>query len=193
MTKLLIIKIEAEFDFTPYLHKFPAHIQLQILAPFHYKDKVVAFTSALIKYHYLPMILNTKSAEIKLSDYGKPYFINQQNIDFNISHSGEYVVVATTESGRIGVDIELIDQEIDLSLGAVAFTQSECNYIDTYLDFFILWTKKEAYLKYLGTGFMEDSFLNTALTNSLDEVFNNHQIQSIIFDKNYVLSVCSSK
>lgn len=193
MNKLLVIKIETEFDFRPYLYMFPNHIQIQILAPYHYKDKVIAFTSALLKYHYLPTLLNTKAAEMKLSNYGKPYFTNHHNFDFNISHSGEYVVIAVTENGKIGVDIELIDQEIDLSLGTVVFTQSEYNYIDTYLDFFILWTKKEAYLKCIGTGFMEEPSLNTAFSNYLDEVFDGHQLQSMIFDKNYLLSVCSSK
>jgi len=192
MLKLLIIKIKTEFDFAPYLYIFPVNIRLEIMALSQHSDKAIAFTSALLKYHYLPNLLNSP-LKIQLNRYGKPYLVDYPNIDFSISHSGEYVVMGIKENGQIGVDLELINKDIDLSISSLAFSTSECRFVDTYMDFFILWTKKEAYLKCLGTGFMEESMLNTAFNNNLDEAFDSYQFQSIIFDEKYILSICISE
>ena len=90
---------------------------------------------------------------LKYSDYGKPYLPGEQ-IDFSISHSGKLVVCAVCPDGKVGVDIELI-QEVDISEFDTHLTASEWNYISevneswAFLDY---WTKKEAILKGTGCG-----------------------------------------
>lgn len=159
----------------------------------HHRDKVTAFTSAILKYYYLPALLGIRSTEIRLgvSNYGKPYLLDYPEVDFSISHSGEYVVLAVIFGKKIWVDIELIDKNIDLTMKSIIFSESECKLIDNYFDFFVLWTKMEAYLKCLGSGFankVENLHLNTGLS----QVLGNFQIETVLFKSDFSLSVCIS-
>jgi 4'-phosphopantetheinyl transferase len=84
---------------------------------------------------------------------GRPFLGG--GMDFNISHSGEYVVCALCREGRVGIDIEKI-RPIDVTdfQGQMtprqweAIVASECPE-DT---FFRLWTQKEAVIKADGGG-----------------------------------------
>jgi 4'-phosphopantetheinyl transferase len=78
------------------------------------------------------------------------------NIHFNISHAGEWVLCAISNT-EIGIDIELI-QPIDLDIAKYYF--SEVEYMDLQRKegaekvsyFFDLWTLKESYIKARGMG-----------------------------------------
>lgn len=99
-------------------------------------------------------------------EHGRPYLTHLPagtQIDFNISHAGHYVVVALATSTakepppRIGVDIELPHPHMNYSRIASRFFTSEesatlASASDKENTFLTLWTRKEAYLKYLGTG-----------------------------------------
>jgi len=148
----------------------------------------------MLKYYYLPVLLGIKPTEIQLgvSHYGKPYLLNCPLIDFSISHSGEYVALAVAFGKKIGTDIELIDKDIDLTMKSIIFSELECSLINNYNNFFVLWTKKESYLKCLGLGFGNEIYQHTKLNNSLLESFNQHEINSFIFKENYILSICVS-
>ena len=50
--------------------------------------------------------------EIGLGEYGKPYLAAHPGIEFNISHSGLYVVVAVSDV-PVGIDVEEV-QDRDL-------------------------------------------------------------------------------
>lgn len=76
-------------------------------------------------------------------------------IAFNVSHSGDWVVLAIGREQSIGVDIEKIKRNIDVrSLAARFFEPSEIELIQTADDphtmFFQLWVRKEAYIKARG-------------------------------------------
>ncbi len=109
-------------------------------------------------------------AEIPFSDgylthnFGKPFLPNTE-VEFNLSHAGEWVMCAVTESGAgqgIGCDVEKIDPAHAtriLSFEARGgkfrlFTASERAFLDAAADeaeridrFFRLWTLKESYAK----------------------------------------------
>lgn len=96
---------------------------------------------------------------------GKP-FAKDIPIEFNISHSGNMVVCAVSDS-PIGIDIEQI-RPVDLSVAKRICTENELIYIfgknpetsefkisydkEILRRFFKIWTIKEAYAKNIGTG-----------------------------------------
>ncbi len=89
-------------------------------------------------------------------DGGKPFLNEYPDIDFNISHTKGMIVCGITDKGKIGVDIEHL-RKVHKGVSAKVFHCDEIAYIDLSSDdsenrFFEIWTKKEAYTKYLGTG-----------------------------------------
>lgn len=89
-----------------------------------------------------PVVLRTEK--------GKPYF-KDLPLKFSVSHSDGKVVVAVSDK-EIGVDI----QHVKPRSPAVAkrfFTFEECTYVgDDIARFYEIWTKKEAYGKWEGSG-----------------------------------------
>lgn len=95
---------------------------------------------------------------------GKPYVKDLPGVHFNLSHSGRYVAVAVGDS-EVGLDVERLREDRDLfALAKRFFTGEEGRHLAAASDpgrcFFELWTAKESYLKYLGTGLRKkpDSF-----------------------------------
>ncbi len=94
---------------------------------------------------------------IKRTEAGKPFAFGL-DIHFSISHSKDMVVCAVSHK-NIGADVELV-RDIDLRILSLAGTESDREFI--YAEglsdeerrdrFFKLWTAKEAYFKFCGTG-----------------------------------------
>lgn len=120
-------------------------------------DKIRCLIAELLVRHLLAehFGVNPTSLLIRYSRYGKPYLENS-NIHFNISHSGDWVVCAMGDS-EIGVDIEVMKQ-IDFHAVYHYFSNTEIERLDavdlvTNPDaFYQIWTLKESYVKYLGLG-----------------------------------------
>ncbi|UOY05738.1 4'-phosphopantetheinyl transferase superfamily protein [Muricauda sp. SCSIO 64092] len=88
--------------------------------------------------------------------YGRPRLPGlSDTLDFNISHSGQFVVCAISDSIPVGIDIEKIKKiEID-SFKSYMTAQEYRNIIyseKSQEEFFGYWTKKEAVLKAIGRG-----------------------------------------
>lgn len=123
-------------------------------------------------------------------DGGKP-FVEKLDVEFSVSHSDEMVVCAVS-SKPIGIDIEKI-RPIDLKIARRVCSSDELEFIFGYppseqdfvftIDperlkrFFELWTAKEAFVKFKGTG-IKDIRIN------FDKTF----IKRFYFD-DYVVSV----
>ena len=102
----------------------------------------------------------------EVTQYGKPFgLVNDQvvPIEFNISHSGKHGLIAYARHGKIGVDVEVRTNRVDLDglsefvfhpdeQADIALTQGE----EKILMFFTLWTLKEAIIKAIGLGFSQD-------------------------------------
>jgi 4'-phosphopantetheinyl transferase len=92
--------------------------------------------------------------------FGKPYLAGFETpLRFNVSHSGEIVLMALTLGRAVGVDIERIRP--DLLVAQIAqrfFSASESRALATLPEqlqqeaFFRCWTRKEAYIKARGGG-----------------------------------------
>ncbi|WP_173472933.1 4'-phosphopantetheinyl transferase family protein [Eubacterium ruminantium] len=85
--------------------------------------------------------------DIIFNSFGKP---GHKDIFFNISHSGDYIVMAVG-AANIGIDIEYKDDK-DFKITGRFFTKEEIEIVKSQEDFRRIWTKKESLIKYLGTG-----------------------------------------
>jgi 4'-phosphopantetheinyl transferase len=82
---------------------------------------------------------------------------------FNLSHSGSTVLLGIAESGDLGVDVEAVRKIADVDgLAHRCFSVREiealaaCTANEKLRAFFRAWTRKEAFLKALGTGLRID-------------------------------------
>jgi len=140
---------------------------------------------------------------IEKSVKGKPCLVNNNDLHFNISHSGDWVVAAFART-EVGIDIEKI-KPVNFRIAERFFSKNEFSALEKKAEkeklnfFFDLWTLKESYLKLLGKGLTKslssftviESNRNFSLKeNKKDEMhevfFKQYQI-----DKDYKLSVCS--
>lgn len=136
-----------------------------------------------------------KSITFGKKEHGKPY-ASGLAVEFNISHSGDMVVCAI-DNEPIGIDIEKI-RPIDLSVAKQFCSEQELVYLfghvptekdfvntsdeDVLTGFFEIWTKKEAYVKCLGTGFsLKCENVNLSINNVM--ISNN---------KNYIIAIYKS-
>lgn len=95
-----------------------------------------------------------KEIDIRYTKYKKPY-LGDEDVCFNISHSGEIVVCAVTNVCDIGIDIEL-QRNIQVEDFKHQMTDTEWSKISTASNkmdsFYNYWTQKEAVIKGCGKG-----------------------------------------
>ena len=107
-----------------------------------------------------------KSLVFEYSSYGKPSLaMSHDSLEFNLSHSGAWIVYAVGLKVLLGVDIEQLSSRtylksfrtrleglIEHCLTANEQTTLPVSYIDRLEGFFKYWTLKEAHLKAVGLG-----------------------------------------
>ncbi|WP_410211726.1 4'-phosphopantetheinyl transferase family protein [Aquirhabdus sp.] len=83
-------------------------------------------------------------------------------IEFNISHSADYLAIAFSRTYALGIDIEHQRENINLrSLAKVSFSPCEWEYwqntppLQQLELFYAVWSLKEAYLKAIGIGLIK--------------------------------------
>ena len=132
------------------------------------------------------LIMQTVSwQKVYFGKYGKPLAYGK---NFNVSHSGNYVVLAESEKS-IGVDIEELKDDITADLIEVGFTKREKGWIgNSHIRFYILWTRKESLLKCVGTGFgMNPNQIDALPGKHLVQYMGNfYQLFSTVFDKHII-------
>jgi len=130
---------------------------------------------------------NIPKSEIifSVSDRGKPYCKSHPHIYFSLSHSNNFVALAISDK-EVGIDIEKLRPAKDALVSRVCslreidtIAQSE----NPHIKFTEIWTKKEAYLKALGTGI--DRELST-----IDTTDNNLKFTTEVND-DFIVSVFS--
>ncbi len=96
---------------------------------------------------------------IQYNEAGKPCV---SDVQFNVSHSGEYVVLAEADRS-VGIDIEQISTSEEEWM-RMALSPNEYEWLlkkrtdgeDFYYWFYVLWTRKESLVKCEGHGFLQD-------------------------------------
>jgi 4'-phosphopantetheinyl transferase len=109
------------------------------------------------------------ATEIKFrySENGKPHMMDS-DIDFNVSHSADWVVLAFGRNRNIGVDVEKIKWDMDvLGVSNRFFAAEEVALIESATDkhtaFFQVWAQKEAYVKACGSTLFRELSAATAI------------------------------
>lgn len=162
----------------------------------------------LSNYLYIP----PKEIQIITNQYGKPKLDSElnNNIQFNISHSGNLVIYALNLFNEIGVDVEKIDNTINhLEIADNYFSTDEIEFLNISVSqneiaekFFRIWTRKESLLKAIGIGLLpdlkkisviENRFYDDKLSPNLKASINNiWNIETLIIDNFYKASLAYS-
>ena len=133
--------------------------------------------------------------EVAARTHGKPYVPSRPDVGFSISHSGRLAVGALLlgdagDKCEVGVDVESIDRENDSRRRRIAdrfYTEAERRRIayadDKAAEFYLIWTRKEAVIKYTGEGLSRAlSDVDTAEPESIESVFGCRIYSRIIRD-----------
>jgi len=134
------------------------------------KEKAASFIRPELQQKYintrgrlrqvLGSYLNIKPQQIniQIAEYGKP-FIEGAELFFNLSHTGNKLVLAVSNTGEIGIDLERYKQRHNL-IGLVkkCFSALEQDYwlglseSQKTIQFYRFWVRKEAFVKAVGRG-----------------------------------------
>jgi len=128
--------------------------------------------------------LSNEQLEFSVNCFGKPFLVSSPNVNFNISHAGDYVACVVADK-PVGIDIEVM-KPIELKIAERFFTSDEFAYImagDKTLRFYEIWTKKESYIKWEGKG------LHKPLTSFsvFDDCEYNPMFYRKVFQNNIVI------
>jgi 4'-phosphopantetheinyl transferase len=142
------------------LAMMPAGIRASILRYKRWQDRRATLIGKLL----LLRVLRTKFGDagmqkfqsLGITRYGRPFIPGGP--EFSISHSGDAVVLAVTDSGAVGVDIERI-RTVEIAdyaryLPEVANLHEKYDAGQVTGMFFDCWTQKEAVLKGAGKGLL---------------------------------------
>ena len=151
---------------------------------------------------------------VERTETGKPYFKNCSEIHFSISHSGVYWACAIADE-PVGFDL----QEHALAKGETKkeavvrfrkmahrfFHAAEAEFVDldSYHNFFSVWTAREAYVKFTGQGI--DKYFSEHCVVPIQETWQRISGQckdvnwqalgkyfwKTIYSENYTLCVCT--
>jgi 4'-phosphopantetheinyl transferase len=81
-------------------------------------------------------------------EHGKPALLPVTDIYFNLSHSGDYAMIAIARSAQVGVDIERMRPNIDIA--ALLRRLGETDLPATVPELYQVWTRREARTKATG-------------------------------------------
>jgi len=133
----------------------------QRAARFHFPEDRVRYIIAhgslrIILSRYLNCGPNQLSFSV--NEFGKPA-LDSHNLEFNLSHSGDFALIAVSGEQKVGVDVERIRSDMELeSMARRFFSPDEVSELmalppeERDIGFFNCWTRKEAYIKAQGLG-----------------------------------------
>jgi phosphopantetheine--protein transferase-like protein len=175
-------------------------------------EKIVAAAALYANTNKIPTL---SDPVVHRTERGKPYIAGESGIGVSVSHSGEWVVCALTE-GKVGVDIEHHRQSGENNISKIEerfsqiakrfFHPDEAEFVkeDPHRRFYKIWTAKESYVKYTGTGmdetFGEHSVLSPVLIESESRMQDNSfcwksedvYFRQMPYKEEYTLCVCKA-
>lgn len=185
--QLYICKTTDFFDLS-YLELLSKERQNRVNKYLYLEDKIRSLVAGLM----LKYTLKDKVENIEYNEYGKPY-LKGENIHFNLSHSGDYVLLAIDEF-EVGVDIEKIST-IKQKVADKYFTLEENSWLrenNENENFYYLWTGKESVIKAKGQGLKNTkTFSLLPIKNCIHEIMGEQYFLNWAKIEDYVYCVCS--
>jgi len=167
---------------------------------FHTKDKNRHIVCHGVLRIILGKYLNISPVlvEFGIGTNQKPFVKNSNTIRYNISHSGDYILIAIAND-EVGADIEIINKDFDYQdIIGEHFNNEEINFIkhdNSAERFFMLWTRKEALLKATAKGLDDDLKLICSLdgthliSGKTISTKNDWEINSFNLNPQYIASI----
>lgn len=127
----------------------------QITKYLQWQDQQRALLGRALLQWILKKYFNDEKMNIARTDTGRPYVINTNGTwqgDFNLSHSGEWIIAAITSEGRVGVDVEKIGT-LNEDILPIVLSENELSSLkllskeEQTKRFYELWTVKESIYK----------------------------------------------
>jgi 4'-phosphopantetheinyl transferase len=135
--------------------------ETQRAARFHFpadKDRFIAAHGCLRAVLARYLHCEPDQLAFSVNPYGKPA-LHDHHLEFNLSHSGDFALIAVAQERKVGVDVERIRSDMELeSIANRYFSQREVSEFlglpaeQRVAGFFTCWTRKEAYIKAQGLG-----------------------------------------
>ena len=156
--EILVVKADPEADFAACCGRYVKYIseerQARVERMRSEKDRITSVVAELTVRMRIMAETGLKNEEISFDygEHGKPFLHGREDFQFSFSHAGGYVAFVCG-CRSVGVDIERTDREKE-NIARKHFTENEYEAIYTRREktFAEIWTAKEAYVKYLGTG-----------------------------------------
>ncbi|REG76919.1 4'-phosphopantetheinyl transferase family protein [Algoriphagus antarcticus] len=166
------------------------------------EDKIRFLLGKIYLRKILSSYLKIAPEEVVFSftEFNKPYLDAYPNLNFNLSHSGDYVIIGLSNRWSVGVDIEVMNTKNDLfsmiyNTMSVVEVPSILNSDTPRLMFYKHWTRKEALLKGVGIGLIDDlkgfsvcdgfNFVPSELSNFTSTL----NVRNFIMDDEYSVSI----
>lgn len=157
MIKVYHTRCEAQFPdavLSKYMQLLPDEIASKISRKKNWQDAQASLLGKLLlKKGLAEFGLSDDLSKLKYNEFDRPYL--QKRLDFNIAHSGPYIVCAFAENQSIGIDIEQI-KDVSIADFRNVFHQEEWQILLSSANkketFFNYWTAKEAIVKAEGKG-----------------------------------------
>ncbi|EPR74093.1 4'-phosphopantetheinyl transferase [Winogradskyella psychrotolerans RS-3] len=132
-------------------------------------------------------------------DNHKPYFPLDKTLFFNVSHAGDFAIIAIGNC-ELGIDIEKVDDHFNYSeIIPVVFSAIEIEAIHSSEQsrpmFYKFWTRKEAIVKAIGTG-IDEGLIRLPVTDGFHNIssflvcnFKNVRVTSFELNENHIGSL----
>jgi 4'-phosphopantetheinyl transferase len=180
-----------------YLTKLPPLLQAKNKKYLKWQDRLLHLFGQLLLLEALtefqPGIVNPFDF-LYYNTYGRPYV--SELIDFNISHSGEYVVCAIGQHTRLGIDIEKI-KPVAFTDFETVMTSDEWKIIKSSNNqtkfFFTYWVIKESVIKADSRGLsipLRNIIIDTTHAQCSGELWYLHQLN---IDSDYCTCLATDK
>lgn len=168
------------------------------------KDKIRSLIGEVLVRTKLSKIyaIENKKIIFEKNNFGKLYIKGKSNCNFNISHSGEWIICAI-DSKPIGIDVEKIKCIEYEEIVKNFFSSNEIDYImnrDKNLRlerFYEIWTLKESYIKCCGKGLsipLKSFSINIGIYNIKvikENQYLKYKLEILDIDQYYKVAVCS--
>lgn len=169
------------------------------------KDRQRFMVSRSLQRIILGKYLDQQPEQLKfiLGDNKKPYLPAGDGVElhYNVSHSGDWIALAVSRSA-VGADAEFVDADFPFDdilpehfdVDEIAFINSS----DKINRFYMLWTRKEAFLKATGQGLGEHLIYTPSLDgkhglkSNLSGTNKDWNQQSFLIAKDYMTSVAAA-